>query len=308
MPQFNESIELLNAAGITLQLNNLLADIIAGGNRTSGSIVLKNTEALNRISLEAGNADLRIGGNGATGDIFVLADNEPGKPEKVTIHIDGRFALIDIGGNGSEGDIRLFDERGQNRIRLDAGEGNMWIGGNGADGDIVLFKSTGDNSTLEQASIHLDGQSGNIRCNDIIIPGADFAEDFDIDPDVAILLEPGTVMVLGPDGKLVESTKAFDRKVAGVVSGAGKYRTGIILDKQPNSKGRWPIALSGKVMCKVDASFGAIEPGDLITTAPRKGFAMKANDPLQAFGAIIGKALAEFPSGTGLLPILVSLQ
>ena len=33
--------------------------------------------------------------------------------------------------------------------------------------------------------------------------------------------------------------------------------------------GQHPVALTGRVQCKVDASFGAVEPGDLLTT-PRE--------------------------------------
>jgi hypothetical protein len=33
---------------------------------------------------------------------------------------------------------------------------------------------------------------------------------------------------------------------------------------------------------------------------------MKALDPLKAFGAVIGKALAPLPEGEGLIPILIA--
>lgn len=52
----------------------------------------------------------------------------------------------------------------------------------------------------------------------------------------------------------------------------------------------------------------AIAVGDLLTTSPTPGYAMKATDPLQAFGAIIGKALRPLREGQTLLPILVALQ
>ena len=64
----------------------------------------------------------------------------------------------------------------------------------------------------------------------------------------------------------------------------------------------------GKVFCKVDAQFGAIEVGDLLTTSPTPGHAMKANDPLKAFGSVIGKALRTLKEGQGLIPILIALQ
>jgi hypothetical protein len=66
--------------------------------------------------------------------------------------------------------------------------------------------------------------------------------------------------------------------------------------------------LIGKVYCKVDAGYGAIEIGDLLTTSPTPGSAMKANDPLKAFGAVLGKALRPLTEGQGLIPVLVALQ
>jgi hypothetical protein len=69
-----------------------------------------------------------------------------------------------------------------------------------------------------------------------------------------------------------------------------------------------PIALMGKVYCKVDAGYGAIEVGDLLTTSPFPGHAMKATDPLKSFGSVIGKALRPLEAGQSLIPILIALQ
>jgi len=62
------------------------------------------------------------------------------------------------------------------------------------------------------------------------------------------------------------------------------------------------------VFCKADATGGPIEVGDLLTTSGTPGHAMKASDPLQAFGAVIGKAMGSLRDGKGLIPILVTLQ
>ncbi len=64
----------------------------------------------------------------------------------------------------------------------------------------------------------------------------------------------------------------------------------------------------GKVYCKVDTEFGDIAVGDLLTTSPTPGHAMKAGDALSAFGAVIGKALLPFKGGKGLVPVLIALQ
>jgi hypothetical protein len=140
---------------------------------------------------------------------------------------------------------------------------------------------------------------------DIRLANADCAEDFDIAD--AQQIEPGTVMVLGEEGKLEQSQRAYDKRVAGVISGAGTYKPGIVLDKQSQGN-RKPVALLGKVFCKVDASYGPIEIGDLLTTSPSPGHAMKVNDPLKAFGSVIGKALRPLTEGQSLIPILIALQ
>jgi hypothetical protein len=140
---------------------------------------------------------------------------------------------------------------------------------------------------------------------DILLPGADCAEHF----NVACLekIDPGTVVVIGEEGELQSSQCAYDKKVAGVISGAGNCSPGIILDNQA-MENRLPVALVGKVYCKVDAKYSAIEVGDLLTTSPTPGHAMKADDPLKAFGSVIGKALRPLAGGQGLIPILIALQ
>jgi hypothetical protein len=141
---------------------------------------------------------------------------------------------------------------------------------------------------------------------DITLANADCAEDFDVADEASA--EPGTVMVLDDESKLRESVRPYDKRVAGVVSGAGNYKPGLVLDKQLSEGNRQPIALLGKVFCKVDAQFGSIEVGDLLTTSPTAGHAMRADDPFKAFGAVIGKALRPLPDGRGLIPILIALQ
>ena len=144
--------------------------------------------------------------------------------------------------------------------------------------------------------------SGHIE----FLQGADCAEDFEI--AVESCAEPGTVMALDEEGNLRESCQPYDKRVAGVISGAGSYKPGLVLDKQQSQSTRKPIALLGKVFCKVDAQFGSIAVGDLLTTSPTVGHAMRADDPVRAFGAVIGKALRPQADGQGLIPILIALQ
>ncbi|PWJ26207.1 hypothetical protein ATK17_2353 [Branchiibius hedensis] len=152
-------------------------------------------------------------------------------------------------------------------------------------------------------------QRNVIVVGDVLLQGADCAEEFDVSEHGGP--EPGAVLVIDPSGGgLRESSEAYDARVAGVVSGAGEYRPGLILDRQdeaPQSV-RVPIAMVGKVYCKVDADHRPIEIGDLLTSSPTTGHAMKAQDRSRAFGAVIGKALGSISSGQGLIPVLVAMQ
>ncbi len=175
-----------------------------------------------------------------------------------------------------------------------AGEfiGNVDITGKLTGGEI---NSSGNMSAANQ-----------ITAVDVVLSGADCAEEFDIAGPEAV--EAGTVMVIDQAGELRPCAGAYDKKVTGVISGAGDYKPGIILGKRQSPANRLPLALVGKVYCRVDAQFGPIEIGDLLTTSSTLGHAMKAADPFKAFGAVIGKALRPVAAGRDLIPILVALQ
>ncbi len=148
---------------------------------------------------------------------------------------------------------------------------------------------------------------GNVEVTgDITLTGADCAEQFDC-AEVSEIF-PGMVVALDGEGALQLSCEPYDRKVAGVISGAGDLRPTIILDKRESERRRVSVALTGKVYCAVDAQYGAIEVGDLLTSSATPGCAMKAADPARAFGSVIGKALRPVRSGRDLIPILVTLQ
>jgi hypothetical protein len=59
---------------------------------------------------------------------------------------------------------------------------------------------------------------------------------------------------------------------------------------------------------RVDATNSPIHVGDLLVSSPTTGTAMKATDKLDAIGAVIGKAMGDLPSGTGTIPVLVTLK
>ena len=61
------------------------------------------------------------------------------------------------------------------------------------------------------------------------------------------------------------------------------------------------VALAGRVPVKADASFGAIRPGDYLTSSPIAGVAMRASGP----GPILGTALESLSAGAGAIQVFV---
>ena len=153
--------------------------------------------------------------------------------------------------------------------------------------------------------------NGRVRVKVLeITGGSDLSERFEIStPDTKP--EPGMVVCIDPEnaGQLVVSAQPYDRTVAGVISGAGGVKPGMVMSQEASiADGKHPVALTGRVYVRSDASEAAIQPGDLLTTCDTPGHAMKVNDHAKAQGAIIGKAMTSLDEGQGLVLVLVTLQ
>lgn len=123
-------------------------------------------------------------------------------------------------------------------------------------------------------------------------------------------VDAGTVVVVTPDAtnEVSPSTRAYQTSVAGVVSD----KPGVLLGKGGDDKAK--IATTGRVKVKVDASRGAIRPGDLLVTSDKRGVAMKSQPvsvggmEIHRPGTLVGKALEPLASGEGEILVLLSLQ
>lgn len=246
----------------------------------------------------------------ASGNIGINTPSPAGN-----LHIGGAVPDIFLGGHtvGNQDGLRVHYNQPLRTATLDAKgasfrvRGESGAAGGGASDRLFIDLTNGNVGIGHTAPAEKLVVEGNVAVSgDVLLTGADCAEDFDVLD--ARALEPGTVMVIGDEGRLHESSDAYDTRVAGVLSGAGDYRPGIVLDKQQARENRLPVALTGKTFCKVDAQYGPIRVGDLLTTSPTAGHAMRADDPLKASGAVIGKALRPLEEGQGLIPILIALH
>ncbi|MBU8870958.1 MAG: hypothetical protein KOO60_08880 [Gemmatimonadales bacterium] len=145
-----------------------------------------------------------------------------------------------------------------------------------------------------------------------ITGGSDLSEHFEIHPSTTgHSPEAGMLVCMDTKrpGHLVISEWPYDKKVAGVISGAGGVKPGLLMgQKNSVADGTNPVALTGRVYCWADATQSPIEPGDLLTTSAIPGHAMKAVDHGRSHGTIIGKAMTPLASGKGLVLVLVNLQ
>jgi hypothetical protein len=268
---------------------------------------------------------------------ITLRDANAGNKRSIVQGVDGHIVLIpdSFAGSGAamvlrsgSGNVGIGTSEPTSRLEIigqdgmavtgfqpfitlrDANAGNRRSIVQGVDGHIVLipdsFAGSGTAAMVVRSGSGDVEMNGNVSvAGDINLTGADCAEYFDVaDPDGT---EPGAVMSIKADGVLEVSKTPYDRNVAGVASGAGPCRPGLLLDRQESDRPRVPIALVGKVWCLADASSRPIQVGDLLTTSSTPGHAMAAVDREAAFGAVLGKTLTPLAAGTGLVLALVGL-
>jgi len=122
---------------------------------------------------------------------------------------------------------------------------------------------------------------------------------------------PGTTELRGeplPATETVEAGQvlAFDPENPGTVRAVAAMADPGVIGVAVGMAEDTPMArvvLLGPVECRVDAAYGAIRAGDLLTSSPTEGHAMRAIDA--PAGTILGKALEPLESGTGTIRILV---
>ncbi len=231
---------------------------------------------------------------------------------------DGFAGYFAGGKNYFGGRVGIGTTAPDTKLHVEGGTDTSPTGG----GYLVLGSTTGLNISIDDNEImarnngatetlFLNRQGGNVQVPVLeITGGSDLSEQFEINA-THVAAEPGMVVCIDPDsaGELAVSRNAYDRTVAGVISGAGGVNPGMLMGQRGSlADGQHPVALTGRVYVWSDASNGAIKPGDLLTTSDTPGHAMKVTDRSRATGAIIGKAMTGLSDRAGLVLVLVSLQ
>jgi hypothetical protein len=169
-------------------------------------------------------------------------------------------------------------------------------------GNMTLTAGSGASVTFADGTVQSTAWNGTLG-------GGDYAESVDVSGDHA-QYEPGDVLVINPDvpGNFLKSTEAYSTGVAGIYSTKPGLRGRRQTTDRALMKNEVPMAMIGIVPTKVSAESGPIKPGDLLVTSTQPGYAMKGADRSHLSGAIVGKAMGNLASGTGVIEVLVSLQ
>ena len=267
----------------------------------------------------SGSATVHIGDLTATTSKLLLMENggnvgigtvSPGTRLDVGVGAAPRGGYSDvlIGPGGNNAQLELYGPTKSSAITHDEAMGGMIFYTNGPTwGPSMMVSNAGNvgiGTTAPAAKLDVQGDirvSGNIN--------AKYQDVAEWVPSTQ-KLAPGTVVVLDAarDNHVMASLKAYDTRVAGVVSA----QPGLTLGEA--GEGKALVATTGRVKVRVDASRGAIHVGDLLVTGDRTGYAMKS-EPLMiggrefhSPGTIIGKALESLAVGTGEVLVLLSLQ
>ena len=293
------------SGALSLRNTNGSPRLRAYGGPNSGLLELYDADGTETVSVDGaanGNIVLRQG-DGSVG-LGMSANNGTGGGGVSIYRDDGTFAGQMTVADATRRDGFWGITKGNGNWGITARGQNSATGG----GAMYFYDSAG------AATVVIDADSaneGHIWTQVLTITGgSDLSENFDVNAEKDEL-QSGMIVSIDPKnpGELVLAREAYDAKVAGVISGAGGVKPGMLMSQKGSvADGKHPVALTGRVYCHVDASHGAIEPGDMITTSTTPGHGMKATSRDRAFGSIVGKAMTGLAEGKGLVLVLVNLQ
>ena len=162
-----------------------------------------------------------------------------------------------------------------------------------------MVSGTGDNPasiTTTAGRLNFNAATGVLTTTATRARYADLAENYLADDDY----ETGTVLVVGGNAEVTQSTEVNAPNVAGVISEKPSYLMNTSLEGTHIAT----VALRGRVPCKV---IGAVRKGQILISSNVPGYAVVSEQPYSTNStSVVGIALHDkLDSDPGIVEILV---
>jgi hypothetical protein len=194
--------------------------------------------------------------------------------------------------------VALGTDTTGNYVATGAVSGTGLSGSSSSEGGTFTVTSNATSANTASTIIARDG-SGNFTANVATLTAtaaryADLAERYTADADY----EPGTVVELGGEQEVTQTTRPISVAIAGIVSTDPAYLMNADLTDGIS------VALIGRVPCKV---IGIIHKGDILVSSLTPGHAEAHRDiHSPPAGSVIGKAIeSKSNDGSGVIEVLV---
>jgi hypothetical protein len=231
----------------------------------------------------------------------------------------GSEGVYSNAGAVSNQDMYIYNGRsGAFNFSVDSSD-NVFVGGNAfphggipavfaaANGSVGIGTITPSKKLEVNGDMQVDGTLYGVGGGPVKLAGADYAEAVNV-MGARSNYQPGDVLVIGKNGlgEVQKSSEPYSTMVSGIFA----TKPGLMGSRESldEDSAQVPMGMIGIIPTKVTTENGPIHKGDLLVSSSTAGYAMKGTDRNRMLGAVIGKALGDLESGTGVIQVLVTLQ
>ena len=277
-------------------------------------LTIANTSNANYLNVKAGDREILLGVHDIGGILSVMSDQgliirTGGNKDRMRIHNDGFIQMYgnvqmckSVDGKLYVGPLPPPPPQSHITFKMEVTNDNWSLYAARFNGGIVV-----EGSTIIKGNLAVSGSKYGYMVDFAINAGEESLSAGDV---VAIVGSAEPLLGDIPIARAVKASQAYQTGVIGVVDRRVLPGEAINFDDESIAPGEHLSLVTHGMfrIVKVDASSSAIHAGDLLVASGNAGYAMKAENQVEAIGAIIGKAMGELERGTGTLPLMVTLQ